>query len=253
MIFQSRRKYRRIKNLTLLFLEQRVNLFLNPKVGTSTVKNVCLANLKPGLHEDTSKLNIHDEVRALTNHGSNYSTREFLRQMNAPDCRNFIFVRNPYTRLVSAWLDKIVDPKRGSRLFTDNREVILKFARKHNLPAHDSEGRVPFDTFVQWILKTPNVKLNIHWAVQSELAMCHKIHYSDVYRIETNFSDGLQSLMRALNFDENIFERKMLPKNLNAGRLKPSGNHFTEALAEAVYKKFRSDFDSFGYDPNSWR
>ncbi|MBN2341546.1 MAG: sulfotransferase family 2 domain-containing protein [Deltaproteobacteria bacterium] len=247
----GRKKIWRLKNLTLIFPDHQVNLFLNPKVGTSTIKNICLANLNPALYEDMSTLNLHEDVRRLTNHGLNYSTHRFFRYLNNKKSRNFLFVRNPYARLLSAYLDKIVDPKRGSGIYTANKALIHQFATDNHLPLLNEKGELPFDTFVRWVVRTKNPRLNIHWAVQSELAWVHNIRYSNTYKLEENFNQGLYDLIEALHFDPAIYEQK-LSRKVNAGGAESQQQYYTAPLAELVYKKYQTDFVVFGYQRDSW-
>ncbi|MBN2525580.1 MAG: sulfotransferase family 2 domain-containing protein [Deltaproteobacteria bacterium] len=235
--------------MTLIFSDKKVNLFLNPKVATSTIKIMCLANMAVHLFDDLSSLDIHDETRHLPNHGSQFGTSQFFGHLNAPGVRNFLFVRNPYTRLTSAYLDKIAAPKRGCHLYEGKQGAIFHFAQKHHLVVENELGHLPFETFVRWVIKTPNHKLNIHWALQSDLSMFGKVRYSDIAKLEDNFQSGLENLMQALDFKFN----KHIPQKANAGSIKPSKSLYTAETAALVYKKFKPDFKIFNYDVDSWR
>jgi len=81
----------------------------------------------------------------------NGRNRNFVKS-NYPDYFTFSFVRNPYSRIVSAWQNKVLNKSKGF----DPSKVGLK-------KPHD------FDEFVAWLSSQDPLSVNIHFRPQSLL------------------------------------------------------------------------------------
>lgn len=117
----------------------------NPKVGCSTIKSSLWAGVRgtpPGRQDDVHVLE-----------GS-----PFAADLPAPEAARgalvFTFVRNPYQRLVSAWLNKVQIRK---------DRVWAGFATRRGL---DPEAEVSFDHFVEIICALPPEENDPHWRPQ---------------------------------------------------------------------------------------
>ena len=83
--------------------------------------------------------------------------------------KSVIFTREPMSRLVSAWKDKINRTEGRDFFYQKYSKEIIRSAY-HVRPPKDAAHAVQqgltisFKTFVQWLIKGQNVQLDEHWA-----------------------------------------------------------------------------------------
>ena len=117
----------------------------NPKVGCSTVKNALWEILAPEAAK--GKFDVHSIE------GSPFEDK--LAKLGwLADANVFTFVRNPFSRLVSAYLNKIVgqEPRK-----------LDQFCQRYQVPA---DQRLSFDEFVRCISEDAPEYLDPHWRPQ---------------------------------------------------------------------------------------
>ena len=171
-----------------------------PKVSCSTWKTVLLrltGKIQPNRTEDLSTFDVHD--------------RSFKEQylptfdMYRPDeiryridnYYKFLFVREPFKRLVSAYLDKFVRTSSYQKLVG---VIIVKRYRQHPTEEALEKGNdVTFEEFVRLILD-PEVRAmrtyDVHWRPYYE--SCHPCHikYDFIGKFETLHEDAAYVLNR---------------------------------------------------------
>jgi len=144
----------------------------------------------------------------------------------------FSFVRNPYVRLLSGYLDKIVHAE-------PEKQLILR-ALGRDKP--DSSTDVSFAEFVDVIAQQPPGQRNKHWRlqrVQSFAAFC-KLDF--VGRLET-FEKDVAHLSNELRV--NLSAVKFAPHRTGAeARLE---EFYTDEIAAKVFKIYQADFTTFRY------
>ena len=196
----------------------------NPKSGCTTVK----ANLWCQIAPDTypPRTNVHDlRASPFTN---KISQQSWLR-----DATVVTFVRNPYVRLVSAYLDKI-----------GNRDMAVwgAFAERHGLKLTQS---VSFDLFVEVIAGEPPEFLDPHWRPQHVNIMYPFVRPNFLGRLETIDQD-LPILL------SECFGKLSNPPGRQAPHATGAGNQALALLsdsstlsrARALYER---DFELLGY------
>ena len=148
------------------------------------------------------------------------------------DARAFTVVRNPYTRVLSAYLDKIRD-------YDEN--VTPGFEARHGVRAADLD----LAGFLERIRRERPEDMEPHWAPLSSLLGLGLIAYGHVGKLEAmdeffrdvlgRFSDSLPGVLR---LDDHRRDA--------SARLRQSYDARTLALVEEIYAR---DFESFGYRP----
>jgi hypothetical protein len=147
-------------------------------------------------------------------------------------------VRNPYTRLISAWTNKILLCEPGVQ------EEYLQI--KGRLPDLHEKSLISFPEFVDYVrLHCDLSTCNNHWRRQVDHTFFPAMNFSLVVKVE-QLADGLQQFERHLGYSNSLVAE---------GRNKsiPSGSGlYTSDLADKVYPAYRADFEVFGYEADSW-
>lgn len=204
----------------------------SPKTGCSTIKKV-LIQAELGRRIDFGNPEfIHfrefnpflkiQQVGAL----QHYFKRE--------DIFKFCFVRNPYIRLLSCYLDKIKRDKYQSQQI----KTQLGWAA-------DAKRIVSFEEFVDVVTGQAVEDMDQHWRVQYDQTYQSNIEYDFIGRFE-NFEQDFRFILGHLGidpeayFDVEVSHATQASENLEA--------YYSPALAAKVYQKYQIDFEYFGYN-----
>ena len=237
---------------TYLRRDRGVVVFLNPKVGTTMFRSVLMEALKKS-HAKTllgRYWPLRHTRRLLT-----APPTDFLHAALHPDHYTcYCFVRNPYSRLLSAWRDKFAarhDDANPPRALARTLPGLRKFAEQHGLPTEAADAKVPFPTFVAYVESQRKGARDHHWDTQRSVLCSDYIHYSRMFQMETEFAPGIVAILAHLGLPTAGVAEK-LAQPMNASR-KLSEPAYDEALAERVYRIYACDFERLGYDRDSWR
>lgn len=151
----------------------------------------------------------------------------------------FIIVRNPYSRVLSAFLDK----------FRTER-----YQRKHGHFELTPEG---FGAFLTWLEKG-GLSRDAHWDLQTKLMMLPLEKYDTVIRFE-NYREELKNLLesRGLKLPPDAL-RELYPSD-RAKETKSSSKlvqFYTPERASIVQRLYAEDFSALGYAtdfPEPWQ
>ncbi|MGD0212449.1 MAG: sulfotransferase family protein [Terriglobales bacterium] len=151
----------------------------------------------------------------------------------------FTIVRNPYTRLVSAWKNKVVPCEPGAeRLYLDI---------KGRLPDIHAKELIAFDEFVNYLqAKSDLSAADPHWRRQVDHLFLDALSFSHVGQLE-NMAATMARFQQHLGLAEPLMGGK---KNVSA----PVGlATYNQDLADKVYSLYHEDFERLGYNRDSWR
>ncbi len=137
------------------------------------------------------------------------------------DYFKFGFVRNPWDRLVSCWMNKVVD----SNYFEFPRE-------KH-------ERMQDYECFVDWVAALDIDNCDRHLCSQSVLIDLN--HCDFIGRLES-FEDDLQYVFNRID----VHPEKAFNANRNPRR-KPYQVYYNDQICEKVERIYRRDIRIFGY------
>jgi hypothetical protein len=156
----------------------------------------------------------------------------------APDFLRMTVVRNPYTRLVSAWRGKVLlcEPT--------GRRAYLQV--KGHLPGIHEDSLISFGEFVEYVEKKCDLRAcDPHWRRQVDYTFFPAMNFSCVARLE-QLQEGLRVLEQHLRLSESLVaagKNASLPVGIAS---------YTEELADKVYSLYRADFEELRYDRNTW-
>lgn len=142
----------------------------------------------------------------------------------------FTFVRNPFTRLLSAYRDKILPKKE------DKHKMVAKFLGK------DETSDLSLDDFLTY-LEAGGIHKNAHWAKQVNLI--------PILIKEINFIGKTESLNEDLSHVlEVIFadSKPIVSIQEHATKVKQGTFQLDSVSERRIYRLYEEDFDVFEYD-----
>ncbi len=145
----------------------------------------------------------------------------------------FSFVRNPYTRLVSCYLNKFENSTRPNRYITTclpNKKPPENFA-----------------AFVHQITLQQNHKMNPHWRPQVANLTFSAIPYTFIGRFE-NYAKDFALTFATIGVNQ-IDAPALRHLNQSQRNGRGMGDFYDKELQELVYQRYLADFETFGYDP----
>jgi hypothetical protein len=202
----------------------------NPKVASTGI----LRSLQSAeVDGDQSRLPefVHDRSASpLRNFGSTTKSAEEI--LTSPHFFRFTYVRNPFSRILSAYIEKIETEE-------SERERLLPTL---GLPS----GKTPsFFDFLRAVQSQRDDWRDIHWTTQSRLVQSNNIGYSFIGRFES-FSQSFPLLLDRLGIERQHYDMNSKvhhATNANSRLLDYVGPMERELIA-AIY---HADFNNFAY------
>lgn len=207
--------------------------FRIPKAASSTTVKTLY------LHENSACIDDYDHDVAMASFArlSDLSGRQ-VRELEQ-DYFKFTIVRNPWSRLASAYFDKIVNE--GGTASKYKARHVVKY-HKRRLGAH-----VTFREFCDYLKFGDGLYANAHWAPQSALVGIPVSRLDFIGKLETLEYDLNHILKHIFNIlDDEVVISNMRHHRTNASsRLSDLYDNYTMSIVRELYE---SDFVNFGYD-----
>lgn len=229
-----------------------------PKCACSTIGQI----LYYSDHGEFFDGDIHDAKDGLHKWANEGSQK--LITSNAREHRSYAFtcVRNPYTRILSSFFDKICGIQRNGRRYRGNLVPLL--VQKYGIEVGSPEDDFQFDqikSFRRFLLFARDtvrfrkpMDPDIHWSAMSGHISTFVVNggkYDNIFWTE-QFDTGMQSVLDNIKTQFPI-DLKDIPRfNESEGhgpkRAHPVEDYFDDMSMHLVYEMYKRDFDLFKYD-----
>lgn len=177
---------------------------------------------------------------------SDYSPADAERILFGKDFFRFAFVRDPYTRLVSAYLDKFQNKDASSeeyRLFMA-QIYSWKYVRERDIA---KEPRPSFRAFVDELLKQKPTRMNLHWMPQTYICGFGDVSYDFIGRFENLASDAKFALGSIGRGDVHFPSQEEIGF-MPSGATQSAAEYYTLELMLKVKIMYEIDFVMLGYE-----
>lgn len=169
-----------------------------------------------------------------------------MKRLNDSATYRFVVVRNPFSRLISAWQNKIASPWPNQRADFWDQHL------RNECPSIINNIKMPINgplLSLELFLKCLNsddtvLPSNEHWRPQTELCALNHVEYSRFIFLE-NFSAGVNNVLNDLHWFENTNDFQINRKPVYQ---RPLASFFDEKTIELTLQYYKSDFDILGYD-----
>jgi hypothetical protein len=201
--------------------------FANPKVASTATLTI----LQTAERDGVPPRDIHDRLESplMSFRTASLSADEIL---TGDRFFKFTYVRNPYTRILSCYLDKIVQDE-------DER---LKKLPTLGFPTN---YRPTFIEFLDAVYAQPDESRDAHWMSQTRLIGMGKIDYDFIGRQET-FGSSFPILLDRLGIDRGLFAPQAGPTH-PTGAGKRIEKYIGEEEQKIILALYRTDFRALAY------
>jgi hypothetical protein len=144
----------------------------------------------------------------------------------------FAFVRNPFSRALSCYLEKID----GEQWLRDMRLPMLGF---------EPDEKVTFLDFLHRVAEQEPADMDIHWAPQAHLLSLEKVRYGFLGRFES-FHDDLVSVIDRLGMSapEELLSKRTAHTTNARDKI---AEYYDDESVELVQRIYSRDFEQLGY------
>ncbi|MEK0164742.1 sulfotransferase family protein [Phaeobacter sp. A36a-5a] len=174
----------------------------------------------------------------------------------------FTCVRNPYTRVLSSFFDKICGIQRNGKRYRGN--LVPQLTYDYGIEVGGDDGKQPFDQiksfrrFLLFVRDTVKFRRpmdpDIHWSATSghvSTFICNGGRYDKVIWTEA-FNEGMQDVLDAIETPHQVDLAQIPRFNESEGhgpkRAHPVEEYFDDLSMHLVYEIYKRDFEVFKYD-----
>ena len=200
---------------------------------------------------------IHDAREGLHKWALDSSHGPIENNVTQKDTFAFTFVRNPYTRILSSFFDKICGIQRNGKRYRGN--LVPRLAQTYGVDVDgDFDQIAMFRRFVLFARDTIRFRKpmepDIHWSSVSghiSTFIANGGSYDRILWTEA-FNDGMKEVLDAVDV-KNPVDLDEIPRfNESEGhgpkRALPVADYFDDLSCHLVYEIYKRDFDLFRYD-----
>ena len=205
---------------------------------------------------------IHDAQEGLHKWGIDASKGAITSNVESHLSYAFTCVRNPYTRILSAFFDKICGIQRNGRRYRGN--LVPMLMQKYGIDVGGEDGAAEFDqvqSFRRFLLFARDtirwrrpMDPDIHWsAVSGHVGtfVANGGRYDRIIWTE-EFNEGMQTVLDAVTPAHKVDLTQIPRFNESEGhgpkRAHPVEDYFDDLSMHLVYEIYKRDFRLFKYD-----
>ena len=205
---------------------------------------------------------IHDAKDGMHKWALEASHEPISKNVTANKSYAFTCVRNPYTRILSSFFDKICGIQRNGRRYRGNLVPLL--IQKYGIEVGGDDGKQEFDqiqSFRRFLLFARDtirfrkpMDPDIHWSAMSGHVSTFIVNggrYNNIFWTE-KFNDGMQSVLNNIETPVQVTLGDVPRFNESEGhgpkRAHPVEDYFDDLSMHLVYEMYKRDFDLFKYD-----
>jgi hypothetical protein len=205
---------------------------------------------------------IHDAMSGMHKWAIEDSQKIITANVRGQKTYAFTCVRNPYTRILSSFFDKICGIQRNGRRYRG--KLVPMVIQKYGIEVGGADGREEFDqirSFRRFLLfardtirwKRP-MEPDIHWSAMSGHVSTFIINggrYNNIFWTE-KFNEGMADVLAATDTPRKV-DLDAIPRfNESEGhgpkRAHPVEDYFDDLSMHIVYEIYKRDFEVFKYD-----
>ena len=205
---------------------------------------------------------IHDAKDGMHKWALEASHEPISKNVTANKSYAFTCVRNPYTRILSSFFDKICGIQRNGRRYRGNLVPLL--IQKYGIEVGGDDGKQEFDqiqSFRRFLLFARDtirfrkpMDPDINWSAMSGHVSTFIVNggrYDNIFWTE-KFNDGMQSVLNNIETPVQVDLGDVPRFNESEGhgpkRAHPVEDYFDDLSRHLVYEMYKRDFDLFKYD-----
>jgi hypothetical protein len=207
-----------------------------PKVAHTTLKFLLSQLEVKGLPVTLSDLHVHQLLYSPFLHPYQLPDEMVESIFESPEFFRFLFVRDPIDRIISAYLDKIVN------IDNPERPIIQQILGKRE------KETITLVEFLSAIKSQTVREMNLHWKPQTAIALWPRIQYDFVGRLE-QFSSDVEAVFKRITGKpaaESIVIRSIRHHATNASDV--SDEYLKDKAAKDLIEEiYADDFAAFSY------
>lgn len=205
---------------------------------------------------------IHDAQHGLHKWALEHSKQPISENVRHHKSYAFTCVRNPYTRILSSFFDKICGIQRNGSRYRGN--LVPQLVQRYGIEVGGDDGQGEFDQIASFrrflLFARDTIKFrkpmdpDIHWSAMSGHVSTFIVNggrYDSIFWTE-RFNDGMKKVLDAVETPVQVDLEKVPRFNESEGH-GPKRAHATEAYFDdlsmhLVYEIYKRDFELFKYD-----
>lgn len=214
-------------------LKNRYVYIETPKVACSSLKDLLIQTEYLGT-EYRRNYDVHERQRSPLIQLSQLPASQGAEILADPTWFRFAFVRNPFTRALSAYLDKVVRNRPEKR-------VLLTAIGRGKDPI---ETELSFIDFLRAIEAQEDFAIDAHFRPQFQVLLCRYVSYHFIGAFEKLDSD-VGYLCQRLDVEGAVKLKSVGAHETNAAKL--LDQYYGDEEIAAVRRIYYADFKYFGY------
>ncbi len=224
---------RQLNKLVHISLKNKYIYLSVPKAANSTIKGILQEVELTGSYLKAPR-RLHNRATSPLIAPYQLPVDNFTSIINSGEFYKFTLVRNPFSRLLSCYLDRV-----KAKNSTVRKEILEKLNKDNNY-------QIQFEEFINVILDIDPQQMNIHYRPQTLLTCFDLINFDEILKFE-EFPENFSALLSKVCGDGIQFdlEKNLSPKRTNA--TDKVNQYFDRHLKRKIAQKYQQDFTTFGY------